>query len=50
MAKVISCGCGWSVKAQTDDELVKSVQEHVSQVHRLMARREIILAQARTEE
>lgn len=49
MAKVTNCGCGWSVKAESDDELVKAVQAHVSEVHKLMARREIILAQAHTE-
>jgi predicted small metal-binding protein len=49
MAKVTKCGCGWSVRADSDDELVAAVQAHVSEAHKLMARREIILAQARTE-
>jgi len=49
MAKVIKCGCGWSVKAETDNELVQNVTGHVAQVHHLQARREVILAQAHTE-
>ncbi len=49
MAKVINCGCGWSARAESDEELVKETQKHVQEVHHLMARRELILAQARTE-
>ncbi len=49
MAKVINCGCGWTVRAESDDELVKQVTEHVRDAHHEMARRELILAQARPE-
>lgn len=49
MAKSVTCGCGWSVKSETDDDLVKNVTEHVQSVHKLMPRRELILAQAKSE-
>ena len=31
MAKVINCECGQAVRAESDDELVASVEEHVRQ-------------------
>ena len=33
MAKVVNCECGHVVEAETDDELVASVQEHVRTTH-----------------
>jgi predicted small metal-binding protein len=33
MTKVINCECGQTVRAQTDDELVSSVDGHVRQDH-----------------
>jgi predicted small metal-binding protein len=31
--KVVDCPCGKSVEAETDDELVKNVEEHVASDH-----------------
>ena len=33
MTRVINCECGQVVKAETDDELVARVNEHVRQDH-----------------
>ena len=33
MAKNLSCECGFSVRAETDDELVEKVEEHMADVH-----------------
>jgi len=33
MAKVINCECGQVVRAETDDELVAKVEEHVRKDH-----------------
>jgi uncharacterized protein DUF1059 len=33
MTKVINCPCGESVTAETDDELVSGVEEHVQAKH-----------------
>ena len=33
MAKVINCECGEIVRADTDDELVRRVEQHVSEAH-----------------
>jgi len=33
MTKVINCECGQTVRAETDDELVASVEAHVDQAH-----------------
>lgn len=33
MGKVINCECGAVVRAETDDELVSKVEEHVSTTH-----------------
>jgi predicted small metal-binding protein len=33
MEKVINCECGETVRAATDDELVKRVEEHVARDH-----------------
>lgn len=49
MAKVINCPCGQTIRAETDDELVKLVVEHARSVHQQEAKREEILAMARPE-
>ena len=46
MAKAISCPCGWSVKEDNDDELVRKVQQHAKDVHNQSATREEVLAMA----
>jgi predicted small metal-binding protein len=33
MGKVINCECGETVRAETDDELVDKVQQHVGEAH-----------------
>jgi predicted small metal-binding protein len=33
MSKTLSCECGFSVRAHTDDELVEKVEEHMAEVH-----------------
>ena len=37
MAKVIHCQCGTDVQAETDDELVQKVEQHVQESHPEMA-------------
>lgn len=49
MAKVINCPCGWTARAETDDELVEQVQKHAKEVHDQSATREEILAMAKPE-
>lgn len=46
MAKVITCPCGETIKADSDDELVKLVQEHGKGVHDQDVNREDVLAMA----
>jgi predicted small metal-binding protein len=33
MTKVIHCECGTNVEAETEDELVSKVEQHVSEAH-----------------
>ena len=33
MTKVLSCECGFSVRAETDDEIVERVEAHMEEVH-----------------
>ena len=33
MAKVINCECGEVVRAESDDELVRTVERHVEDAH-----------------
>jgi predicted small metal-binding protein len=33
VSKVINCECGETVKADSDDELVQSVERHVGEAH-----------------
>ena len=33
MGKVINCECGEVVRAETDDELVQKVEQHVGEAH-----------------
>ena len=49
MAKVINCQCGWSVRSDSDDELVRQVEQHAKDVHSQSPKREEILAMARPE-
>ena len=33
MTKVVHCECGHDVEAETEDELVNKVEQHVSEAH-----------------
>ena len=33
MTKVLSCECGFSVRAESDDEIVEKVEAHMEEVH-----------------
>ena len=46
MAKVVNCHCGETIKADTDDELVRLVQAHGKEVHNQEVSREDALAMA----
>ncbi len=49
MAKVINCPCGWTVRSDNDDDLVRQAQQHAKEVHDQAPSREEILAMARPE-
>ncbi|MCH6555130.1 MAG: DUF1059 domain-containing protein [Chloroflexi bacterium] len=49
MAKVINCPCGWTTRSDTDDELVKQVQQHAKEVHDQETTREEVLGMAKPE-
>lgn len=49
MAKVVNCPCGQVMKAETDDELVRQVQQHGKDVHNQEVKREDVLAMAQPE-
>ena len=44
--KKVSCDCGKVIRATSDDSLVKAVQAHAQQVHRMDLSREQVLAMA----
>ena len=44
--KKVTCECGKVIRGDTDDELVKSVQEHAEQVHNMTLSREQVLSMA----
>ena len=46
MAKAVSCPCGETIKADTDDELVRLVQAHGKVVHNQEVSREDARAMA----
>ena len=46
MAKAVNCPCGETMTADTDDELVKLVQNHGKEVHQQEVSREDALAMA----
>ena len=46
MAKVVNCPCGVVIKADTDDEMVRLVQQHGKTVHDQDVSREDALAMA----
>lgn len=50
MAKQVNCDCGFMVRAQTDDELVRHVQLHAREIHQMDVPRDKALELARTVE
>ncbi len=42
--KTITCPCGWTASAATDDDLVAQAQKHAKETHQMNATREEILA------
>ncbi len=46
MAKAVSCPCGETIKADTDDELVRLFQAHGKAVHNQEVSREDALSMA----
>lgn len=46
MTKVIKCDCGFVVRGDTDDELVKAARSHARDVHEMELTDEQILAMA----
>ena len=50
MAKQSTCDCGFMVRTNTDDEIVKHIQVHVKDVHNMDVTREQALENVRTIE
>lgn len=44
--KKVSCDCGKTIRAQSDDELVRAVQDHAQSVHAMNLSRDQVLAMA----
>ncbi len=44
--KKVSCDCGKTIRASTDEELVRSVQSHAQEVHSMNLSKEQVLAMA----
>lgn len=44
--KKVACDCGKTITERNDDELVKAVQKHARDVHRMDLTREQVLAMA----
>jgi hypothetical protein len=49
MIKVIQCPCGYSIREEGDDALVRSAQAHAMAAHGLELTREQALAMAKPE-
>jgi hypothetical protein len=49
MTKVIQCPCGYSIREENDDSLVRSAQTHAMTAHGLELTRKQALAMAKPE-
>jgi len=49
MPKVIHCPCGYIVRAESDEELVRKAQEHAKSTHAMDLSPEQALSMARAE-
>lgn len=47
MEKIITCPCGFVLKADSDDQVVAKAQQHAKEVHQMDLSREQALAMAR---
>jgi predicted small metal-binding protein len=47
MQKVINCPCGFTVTAETEDQLVAKAQQHAKEVHQMDLTREDALSMAK---
>ena len=46
MVKAINCDCGFTIRGDTDDELVTNTQAHAREVHDMDLTREQVLSMA----
>jgi predicted small metal-binding protein len=46
MSKLINCDCGFTVRGDTDDELVTNAQAHAREVHDMDLTRDQVLSMA----
>ena len=44
--KQVNCDCGKTIRESTDEELVRAVQKHAQEVHRMELTREQVLSMA----
>lgn len=44
--KKVSCDCGKTIRASSDEELVRAVQDHAQTVHAMTLSRDQVLAMA----
>jgi predicted small metal-binding protein len=49
MSKVITCPCGFVLRGDTDDEVVRKAQDHARETHSMTLSREQALAMAKPE-
>jgi predicted small metal-binding protein len=47
MGKIINCPCGFTVTAETEDQLVAKAQKHAKEIHQMDLSREDALAMAK---
>jgi predicted small metal-binding protein len=50
MAKQVNCECGFMVRTESDDEIVRHVQLHAREIHQMEVPREKALEMARSVE
>jgi predicted small metal-binding protein len=50
MAKQVNCDCGFMVRTESDDEIVRHVQLHAKEIHQRDVPREKALEMARSVE
>jgi predicted small metal-binding protein len=50
MAKQVNCDCGFMVRTESDDEIVRHVQLHAKEIHQTDVPREKALEMARPVE